>query len=96
MAFRNRTEINPAWILLDTTAPLYSARVNTLGLKHAERGTFNQSVATSDDGTRALVKVADADRDWLDSFKAGALRIYTEADHDEAVPMVQAWDAAKG
>lgn len=95
MALRSRQRIDLAWLLLDAKALAHDSRLATCRAKHETGRSFKLSVIPSPDGNQALVKVAGADATWRAGFAANAVRVFTEADHGDAVEMVQGWDAER-
>lgn len=95
MALRSGQRIDLAWALLDVKALAYDSRVSSLRTKHETARPMKLSINQSPDGSRALVKVAGADSSWVDTFRPDAVRVFTEADHGDAVKLVQGWDAER-
>lgn len=88
---RSRQPIELVWLLVDLTHPMAGSLINDARTTHESKGNFRLSVNRSEDGHRALVKVAAGD-DWHLTRPANAaiLRRFTERDHHEAVKMVSA------
>lgn len=86
MATRDEKPIELLWLLVDPTHARAGALRTAARTRHESQGPFVLSVNESQDGTRALIKVA-ADADWHTRHSSGAavLRAFTERDHAEAI-----------
>ena len=98
MMKRNGLPIEIIWLHMDAMHGSYAPAVNASRAQHEDRGSFMLSVNLKDDGTEALVKVVGVTTPWVTgkAWSGAILRVFTEADHDEAVTMVNAaaWTGA--
>ncbi len=92
MATRDRQRIDIVWLHLDALHPKVAQTVDAARSQHEGQGDFKLSVNTKADGTEALVKVAGVLGDWIvgKPWAAPILRVFTEADHDQAISLVTA------
>lgn len=76
----------PGYFVLDTSHPGYAAKISACQTAHVANspGTL-LSVFLSTNGTRALVKVAGVEKDWLSG--SGVLDTADKADHHRMVEM---------
>lgn len=86
MALRSGVTITPLWILVDMTQVDAPTIVSAARAVHEGQGDWVLSVNEKADGTRALIKLIQ-DGSWT-TVSPTILRTYTEADHDEALTLV--------
>ena len=91
MIKRNKQLINVIWLHMDVTHDSYAAAIIAMRVQHKTQGPFELSVNLSEDGTEALVKVVGVLPPWIvgKPFENAVIRVFTEADHDEAVVLVR-------
>ena len=90
MAKRNKQEFKVIWLHMSTGHPSYDAAIIAMRAQHESQGPFKLSINLNDAGTESLVKVAGKLPAWPvgQPWAAAAKRIFTEADHDEALALV--------
>lgn len=89
MAKRDIGNFDLIWVHLDALHPTYDAIIQVCRVVHEQYGP-KLSINLKMDGTEALVKVA-IKSDWpaLKAWGPALIRVYTEADHAEAVALVR-------
>lgn len=93
MATRDGAPIDLVWLETDLTEVRSVELSSALGVRHKARvPNAELSVNANADGTRGLIKVAASEGDLTSrisaTVRAGVVRVFTEADHDEAVALV--------
>ncbi len=91
MTKRDNQPIDIIWIHVSLAHARYADALSAATILHESQSRLKVSVNVKADGTEALIKVVGAKATWLTDkpFKAAVLRVFTEADHDEAVAMVR-------
>ena len=91
MKTRNRKFFPSIWVHLDATHENYATAINVMRAQHEGQGSLKLSINLKDDGTEALVKVSGVTPTWLASkpWQDVVKRVFTDADHAEAVAMVR-------
>jgi len=92
MAKRNNVPIDIIWVHVNTLHVDYAKALTAATLLHESMGDIKISVNLNKDGTEAVIKVAGALLNWVTGkpFSGAVIRVFTEADHDEAVALVTA------
>lgn len=95
MAQRDKLPVELIWVLVDLGSPQVNALINVAANRHKNRVEDAElSVNRSLDGTQALVKIAEGETGFRNALSAAArnaiVRVYTEADHAEALALVRA------
>ena len=98
MIKRNNRIIDILWLHMDVTHVNYAAAITAMRAQHEGQGPFKLSINLKDDGTEALVKVVGVVAVWTGGkpWFAAVKRVFTDADHDEAVTLVRdlLWEPA--
>ena len=91
MAKRNGTPIELIWFHMDATHAVYAQAITAMRNRHEAQGPFKLSINLKDDGSEALVKVANPPPGWQIAvpWAPAVIRKFAEADHDQAVTLVR-------
>jgi len=98
MATRNGILIDIIWVLVDLAHPQINGLINSAGQLHRGQISTELSVNRNIADTQALIKIASTAIQFNAALAVNArgaiVRIFTEADHNEARAMVAATEWA--
>lgn len=91
MIKRNTGNFDIIWVHMDATHLSYASALTVMRARHESQGSFKLNINLSDNGLESLVKVVGAVPAWTAGrpWTAAVKRVFTEADHDEAVTLVR-------
>ncbi len=91
MVKRNNIALDIIWLHVSLAHAQFAEALAAVTVLHENQGKFKISVNVKADDTEALIKLVGAKANWLTGkpFEAAVFRVFTEADHDEAVALVR-------